>query len=208
MPAPQDSTPRVSTPHDPATRRHLRNATAITALSAAAIAVLWAQPLAAFEFGEAALDWLRNGSDANRATATTVLVATSGLAYVIAWTLVSSPRRPLRLPANRGTITVDEVARRLRALLLDDVDVLDAGVRVDNLHGRGVGVDVALTVTAHARLAETSEASTMAIKQYLGDIDLTLARPVQLAVSYEELILNAPRTARHTTQGSRTTDAA
>ena len=92
-------------------------------------------------------------------------------------------------------------ASRLRALLLDNVDVLDAGVRVDNLHGRGVGVDVALTVTAHARLAKTSEASTMAIERYLGDIDLALAGPVQLAVSYEELILNAP-------QRRRTIDAA
>ena len=188
-------------PHDPATRRYLRNATAFGVLFAAAIALLWMQPPAAFEAGEETLAWLRNGTDSSRAIATTALVATSGLAYVVAWALASSPRRPLRLPANRGTITVDEVARRLRALLLDNVDVLDAGVRVDNLHGRGVGVDVALTVTAHARLAKTSEASTMAIERYLGDIDLALAGPVQLAVSYEELILNAP-------QRRRTIDAA
>jgi hypothetical protein len=99
----------------------------------------------------------------------------------------------VRLAEGRGTIAVDVLAERLRLAILERPDVEDAGVRVDNLRGKGVRVVAVLAVTANARLTETAEAAIAAIEQALDErAGVALAEPPALELRYEELILDRP----------------
>ncbi|MEE8336945.1 MAG: hypothetical protein V3R95_02675 [Dehalococcoidia bacterium] len=158
------------------------------------MALLWTRPPPVLDGAGDLLAWLRTADDGGRAIATTALVAVAMLGFVVTWALATSPRRPVRLPDNRGTITVDELARRLRASLLEHPHVLDAGVRVDNRHRRSVGVSVVLELTAHARLAQVSEDAAVAVRLFVEEgAGLTLPTPPSIALQYEELILAGGR---------------
>lgn len=194
LPRPDPAAAGLSAATDAATRRHLRAATFVALLAAAAVALLWTRPPAVLDGAGDLLAWLHTADDGGRAIATTALVAVAMLGYVVTWALATSPRRPVRLPDNRGTITVDELARRLRASLLQHQHVLDAGVRFDNRHGRGVRVSVVLELTAHARLAQVSEDAASVVRLFVEEgAGLTLPAPPSIALQYEELILDGGR---------------
>ncbi len=190
--SPDHARPGLSAASDAATRRHLRTATLVALMAAAAIALVWLRPPAAIEGAADSLTWWRTAGDGGRAVVTTALVAIAMLGYVAVWMLATAPRRPVRLPDNRGTITVDELAHRLRASLLEHPHVQDAGVRVDNRHRRGVGVNVVLELTAHALLAEASEDAAVAVRLFVEqDAGLGLSAAPSITLQYEELILGA-----------------
>ena len=127
-------------------------------------------------------------------TATTLIAAAALLGYLAVWARTTAPRRAVRLAGGRGTIAVDVLAGRLRLALLERPDVREAGVRVDNLRGRGVRVAAVLAVTADARLAETAEGAAEAIERSLSAAaGVPLAEPPALELRYDELILDRPR---------------
>lgn len=181
-------------PPDRDTRRQLALATAVAFVAACAIALIWTRQPFVIESGEALIGWLRNSGDGARVIATTLIAAAALLGYLAVWARATAPRRAVRLADGRGTIAVDVLAGRLRLALLERPDVREAGVRVDNLRGRGVRVAAVLAVTADARLAETAEGAAAAIERSLSAAaGVPLAGPPELELRYDELILDRPR---------------
>ena len=196
----------MQAPREPSTLRNFRTATLAAALSAGAVALVWAAPQPALDGASAAIEWLRDRDDtAGRTIATTVLVALAALGYVLAWARASSPRRPVRVGDDRGAIPVDELAGWLRDAVLARPDVCDAVVRVENLGRRGVRVALVLGVTPQARLAETAADTSTRVEEALRErAGLQLEEPPAIELRYEELILG-PR--EQQTRGSNTTDS-
>ncbi|HJM74380.1 MAG TPA: hypothetical protein QGI71_00735 [Dehalococcoidia bacterium] len=174
--------------------RQLATATLVALIAALAIALVWTRQPLVITGGDDLLRWLRTSGDRSRVIVTVVFTTFALLGYLAVWAKVSAPRRAVRLADGRGTIAVDVLAERLRLAILERPDVEDAGVRVDNLRGRGVRVVAVIAVTANARLAETVEAATMAIERALDErAGVPLAEPPALELRYEELILDRPR---------------
>jgi hypothetical protein len=175
------------------TRRQIALATLVALIAVFAIALIWTRQPLAIEAGEDLVRWLRTSGDPARVIVTVVLATVALLGYLVVWARVSAPGRAVRLAEGRGTIAVDVLAERLRLAILERPDVEDAGVRVDNLRGKGVRVVAVLAVTANARLTETAEAAIAAIEQALDErAGVPLAEPPALELRYEELILDRP----------------
>jgi hypothetical protein len=175
-------------------RRQLTLATLVAVIVALAIALVWTRQPLAITAGDDLLRWLRTSGDRSRVIVTVVFATLALLGYLAVWAKATAPRRAVRLADGRGTIAVDVLAERLRLAILERPDVQDAGVRVDNLRGRGVRVVAVIAVTADARLAETAQAATRAIERSLDErAGVALAEPPALELRYEELILDRPR---------------
>ena len=101
----------------------------------------------------------------------------------------------MRLPGDRGTIAVEELAQRLRDAAHDDHEVRDAEVLVMNRQHRGVRVTAWLDVTADARLGETAAAASERIESVLNEqVGVRLAEPVAVRLRYHELRMRPRRT--------------
>ena len=175
-------------------RRQFALATLVALIAALALALVWTRQPLVITAGDDLLRWLRTSGDRSRVIVTVVFATLALLGYLTVWAKVSAPGRAVRLADGRGTIAVDVLAERLRLAILERPDVEDAGVRVDNLRGRGVRVVAVIAVTADARLAETAKAATTAIERALDErAGVPLAEPPALELRYEELILGRPR---------------
>ena len=199
--------PIVQAPRDPDTRRDLRRATLFAVLADAAVVLTWTAPVpvldAAVALTAAIATWLRHADGSERAMVTTVLAALAALRYVAVWARASSERRPVRLAGGLGTVSVDELAARLRATLLRRPDVRDAQVRVENLHRRGVRVAARIEVTPDARLTETARACAARIERAVAArAGVKLAGAPDIMLRYDELVLRPRR------GSSRESDAA
>ena len=149
------------------TRRPFALAALIALLAAVLLAVTWGASNAALEGVAGGAAWLQERNDvAARAALSVVLVATAALAFVVAWSRTSDPRRPVRVPGGRGTIAVDEVAAWMRDAVRERTDIRDVAITVQS-QGKGVRVAARIAVTADARLQETSRGARAAIEQVL-----------------------------------------
>ena len=199
----------MQTPADTVTHRFSGAATRGALLAALAVIFVWTAPAPALDGIERGARWLRDGDDtAGRAIVTTVLVAAAALGYVLAWARATSLRRPVRVGGGRGTITPEELGRRVREAVLELSDVEEARVRVENLHRRGVRVSLRLDVTPDARLGQTAATAAARVEETLAQrAGVALAEPPSIEIRYEELILAGSD--RRTRQGaSSESDAA
>ena len=177
--------PRIARPHP------YRLPLLVALLCAAGIAATW---LASTEVVAALVDaaaWLEaHDTVRGRAFASVALAALGGLGVVLAWGRSTSPRRPVRLADGRGTIEVDEVAGRLRAMLLERPDVRGARVAVENRQRRGVLVAAEVDVTPDARLRETLEAAhELAELLFHERLGVRMIAAPAIELHYEELEL-------------------
>lgn len=172
------------------TRRPFALAALVALLAAALLAVTWGASDAALEAVASGAAWLQARNDvAARAALSVVLVAAAALAFVVAWSRTSDPRRPVRVPGGRGTIAVDEVAAWVRDAVRERTDIRDVAIAVHS-QGKGVRVAARIAVTADARLQETSRGARAAIEQVLAaQVGVPLVAEPVIELRYEELRL-------------------
>lgn len=172
-------------------RRPFVLASVIAALVLALLAVTWGASNEALEALAQAAAWAQARNDvAARAALSVVLVASAALAFVVAWSRTTDPRRPVRVPGGRGTIAVDEVARWVRDAVRERTDIRDVVIAVQS-QGKGVRVAARIAVTADARLQETSRGARAAIEQVLAtQVGVPLVTEPEIELRYEELRLH------------------
>lgn len=172
------------------TRRPFLLATLVALLAAALLAVTWGASDAALQAIATGAAWLQARNDlAARAALSVVLVATAALAFVIAWSRTTDPRRPVRVPGGRGTIAVDEVAAWVHDAVRERTDISDVVIAVRS-QGKGVRVAARIAVTADARLQETSRGARAAIEQVLAaQVGVPLVTEPVIELRYQELRL-------------------
>lgn len=172
-------------------RRPFLLASLLAAAAAVLLAVTWGASNEALDAVAQGAAWLQARNDiAARAALSVVLVAGAALAFVVAWSRTTDPRRPVRVSGGRGTIAVDEVARWMRDAVRERTDIRDVVIAVQS-QGKGVRVAARIAVTADARLQETSRGARAAIEQVLAaHVGVPLAAEPQIELRYEELRLH------------------
>ncbi|MQA00452.1 MAG: hypothetical protein GEU80_14175 [Dehalococcoidia bacterium] len=163
----------------------------VALLCVAAIAATWLASAEVIAALRDAVAWLEaRDTVQGRAFASVGLAALGALGVVLAWGRTTSPRRPVQLAGGRGTIEVDEVTGRLRAMLLERPDVRGARVAVENRQRRGVLVVAEVDVTPDARLRETLEAAHgLAERLFHEQLGVRMIAAPAIELHYEELEL-------------------
>lgn len=174
---------------------YTRPAIAIVLLCAAVIAVTWLWSTPVLNALGGTIDLARRNDDSRgRLLATTVVGAGGALAVTVAWGLATRLTRPVRLASGRGTIAVEEIAERLRAMLIERPDVIAAEALVENRHRAGLRVTAWLEVTPQAHLLEVtaavSEYGELLLHERLG---VPMSEPPKVHLTYRELDLTARR---------------
>lgn len=188
-------------------RRPFAYAALVAAAAAVLLAVTWGASDLALQGIAQGAAWLQTRNDlAARASLSVVLVATAALAFVVAWSRATDPRRPVRVPGGRGTIAVDEVAAWIRDAVEERTDVRGVSIAVQS-QGKGVRVAARIAVTADARLQETSKGARAAIEQVLAtQVGVPLVADPIVELRYEELRLR-PRALENRLEPLTHTDA-
>lgn len=208
-PSPLSHSPREPVPFRPAlpatpitflslrVRRggYARPTIAIVLFCAAVIAVTWLWSTPVLNALGGIIDLARRNDDGRgRLLATTVMGAGGALAVTVAWGLATRLTRPVRLASGRGTIAVEEIAERLRAMLIERSDIVAAEALVENRHRSGLRVTAWLEVTPQAHLLEVTDAVSeygeLLLHERLG---VPMSEPPQVHLTYRELDLTARR---------------
>ena len=171
-------------------RRPFAYAAVIAAAAAVLLAVTWGASDNALHGIAQGAAWLQERNDLPaRASVSVILVATTALAFVVAWSRATDPKRPVRVPGGRGTIAVDEIAAWIRDAVEERTDVRGVTIAVQS-QGKGVRVAARIAVTADARLQETSKGARVAIEQVLAtQVGVPVVAEPIIELRYEELRL-------------------
>lgn len=172
-----------------------RAALIFAGLMAGLAALAWGASTEALQVAGGALDWLRaHDTPQGQALATVLAAAAAALALIGAWARETAERRPVRLAGGRARMAVDEVAAALRDAILDDAGIADAGVRVRNLHQRGLRVAVRADVHPRARIVDTVDSVDAVVREIVQrQMGVRLAARPAVDVRYRELDLRLGR---------------
>ena len=177
-------------------RRHpYRGALLFAALMAGLTVLVWGASTDVLRAASDALHWLgTHDTSRGRALATVLCAAAGTLALIGTWARETAERRPVRLAGGRARMAVDEVAAALRDAILDDTGLVDAEVRVRNLHVRGLWVAVRADIQPQARIDDTIDGVDAAVREVVQQhLGARLAARPAVDVRYQELDLRLGR---------------
>lgn len=176
-------------------RHPYRGALLFAALMAGLAVLAWGASTEALRAAGHAVDWLgAHDTSRGRALATVLCLAAGALAIIGVWARETAERRPVRLAGGRARMTVDEVAVALRDAILDAAGLADAGIRVQNLHRRGLRVTVRADIHPQARVDDTVAAVDEVVREIVqGRLGVRLAARPAVDVRYRELDLRLGR---------------